>query len=98
MFGRRPDGKRLRSQDPIVRFTPYLMPMRCDAQVFLQHNLDYEKMSRYIVSKSRDGEKITFENPVNVEKAEGLRSRRQAARNPLGAILRFRTGPFSGKR
>ena len=36
------------------------MPMRCDAQVFLQHNLDYEKMSRYIVKKGREGEKITF--------------------------------------
>jgi len=60
MFGRRPDGKRLSDIDPIVRITPYLMPMRCDAQVFLQHKLDYEKMSRYIVSKSRDGEKITF--------------------------------------
>ena len=60
MFGRRPDGKRLKHLDPIVQITPYLMPMRCDAQVFLQHNLDYEKMSRYIVSKSREGEKITF--------------------------------------
>ena len=60
MFGHRPDGKRLKNVDPIVQITPYLMPMRCDAQVFLQHNLDYEKMSRYIVSKSREGEKITF--------------------------------------
>ena len=60
MFGRRPDGKRLKNVDPIVRITPYLMPMRCDAQVFLQHNADYEKLSRYIVSKSREGQKITF--------------------------------------
>jgi len=60
MFGRRPDGKRLKEMDPIIRITPYLMPMRCDAQVFLQHKLDYEKMSRYIVQKSREGEKITF--------------------------------------
>ena len=64
MFGHRPDGKRLKSVDPIVRITPYLMPMRCDAQVFLQHNLDYEKMSRYIVSKSREGEKLTFMNLI----------------------------------
>ena len=60
MFGRRPDGKRLKSVDPIVRITPYLMPMRCDAQVFLQHDMDYEKLSRYIVAKSREGQKITF--------------------------------------
>ena len=57
-----------------------------------------DALKRAVKSYDMDGEKITFENPVNVEKAEGLRSRRQAARNPLGAILRFRTGPFSGKR
>ena len=64
MFGHRPDGKRLRDVDPIVQITPYLMPMRCDAQVFLTHKLDYEKMSRYIVAKSREGEKITFMNII----------------------------------
>ena len=51
MFGRRPDGKRLKHLDPIVQITPYLMPMRCDAQVFLQHNLDYEKMFDKIFDK-----------------------------------------------
>ena len=60
MFGRRPDGKRLKKQDPIMQMTPYLMPMRCDAQVFLEHKADYEKLSRYIVKKSQEGEKITF--------------------------------------
>ena len=60
MFGHRPDGKRLKKQDPIIRITPYLMPMRCDAQVFLEHKVDYEKLSRYIVAKSREGQKITF--------------------------------------
>lgn len=64
MFGHRPDGKRLKDVDPIVQITPYLMPMRCDAQVFLQHDLDYEKMSRYIVEKSREGQKITFMNLI----------------------------------
>ena len=60
MFGRRPDGRRLKNIDPIVRITPYLMPMRCDALVFLQHRLVYEKLSRYIAEKSRQGEKVTF--------------------------------------
>ena len=60
MFGFRPDGRRLRDVDPIVQITPYLMPMRCDAQVFLQHKLDYEKAARYIAEKNRQGEKITF--------------------------------------
>ena len=60
MFGRRPYGRRLKNQDPIVQITPYLMPMRCDAQVFLEHKADYEKLSRYIVKKSQEGQKITF--------------------------------------
>lgn len=60
MFGHRPDGRRVKKLDPIVQITPYLMPMRCDAQVFLEHRADYEKMSRYIAQKSREGEKITF--------------------------------------
>ena len=60
MFGHRPDGRRVKKLDPIVQITPYLMPMRCDAQVFLEHKADYEKMSRYIVRKSQEGEKITF--------------------------------------
>ena len=60
MLGHRPDGRRLKKLDPTVQITPYLMPMRCDAQVFLEHKADYEKMSRYIVRKSQEGEKITF--------------------------------------
>lgn len=60
MFGHRPDGKRLRSVDPIVQITPYLMPMRCDAQVFLEHKLDYEMLTRYISRKAAEGEKITY--------------------------------------
>ncbi len=64
MFGYRPDGRRLSSIDPIVRITPYLMPMRCDAQVFLQHKLDYEMMARYIAAQSAKGERITFMNII----------------------------------
>ena len=60
MFGFRPDGRRLKDVDPLVQITPYLMPMRCDAQVFLQHKMDYEKAARYIAEKNRQGEKITF--------------------------------------
>ena len=60
MFGRRPDGRRMKGVDPVVQITPYLMPMRCDAQVFLEHKLDYEMLSRYIARKAVDGEKVTF--------------------------------------
>ena len=60
MFGHRPEGSRVRDVDPIVQMTPYLMPMRCDAQVFLDYDVEYEPLMRYIAKKSREGVKITF--------------------------------------
>ncbi len=60
MFGFRPDGRRVKGIDPTVRITPYVMPMRCDAQVFLQHKADFELMSRYIAKKGVEGEKLTY--------------------------------------
>ena len=48
MFGRRPDGRRIDGIDPVMKITPYVMPMRCDAQVFLKHRVDLESMSRFI--------------------------------------------------
>ena len=60
LFGHRPEGKRVKGIDPIVQVTPYLMPMRCDAQVFLAHDVQYEPLVRYIAQKSREGVKITF--------------------------------------
>ena len=60
MFGFRPDGRRIGNIDPIVAITPYLMPMRCDSQVFLSHELDYEMLTRYIARKMADDERVTF--------------------------------------
>ena len=60
MFGFRPDGRRLKDVDPLVQITPYLMPMRCDAQVFSSFKADYEKMARYIVEQRGKGHKISF--------------------------------------
>ncbi len=61
MFGRRPDGRRVKGIDPIVAITPYVMPMRCDAQVFLKHRADMEILSRYIrKQKIEKGEKLSY--------------------------------------
>jgi hypothetical protein len=60
MFGRRPEGKRVKGLDPIIQITPYLMPQRCDAQVFLSYDADYEPLMKYIAAKNREGIKITF--------------------------------------
>lgn len=60
MFGKRSDGWLVRKIDPIIGLVPYLMPMRCDAQVMMKYYTDYEKLARYIVKKSGEGYKISF--------------------------------------
>lgn len=60
MFGHRSDGYLVKDIDPIVALTPYIMPMRCDAQIFSDYKLDFEKLARYIVAKADEGYKITF--------------------------------------
>ncbi len=60
MFGKRADGWLVKDIDPIVSVTPYFMPMRCDAQVMLEHELDYEALARYIVRKGEEAYKISF--------------------------------------
>ena len=54
MFGRRPDGRRVKHIDPVIRITGYVMPMRCDAQVFLKHRVDLEALSAYIHRQKRE--------------------------------------------
>ena len=61
MFGRRPDGRRVKGIDPVMQITPYVMPMRCDAQVFLKHRADMEILSRYIHRQKREkNEQISY--------------------------------------
>ena len=61
MFGRRPDGRRVKGLDPVMQITPYVMPMRCDAQVFLKHRADMDRLSRYIRrQKAEKGETISY--------------------------------------
>lgn len=61
MFGRRPDGRRIDRIDPVMKITPYVMPMRCDAQVFLKHRADLEAMSRFIRrEKAEKNEQISY--------------------------------------
>jgi hypothetical protein len=60
MFGKRADGWLVKNIDPIVGLVPYFMPMRCDSQVMMGFNIDYEKLARYIVKKGNEGYKISF--------------------------------------
>ena len=60
MFGRRSDGHLVKKLDPIVALTSYIMPTRCDAQIFTDYKADFEKLARYIAAKSDEGYRITF--------------------------------------
>ena len=60
MFGRRPDGRRIDKIDPVMKITPYIMPERSDAQVFLKHRADMERMSAYIRTQAEKGEKLSY--------------------------------------
>ena len=61
MFGKRPDGKRIRGIDPVMRITPYIMPMRCDAQVYLKQKADLEVLLDYVRrQRTEKGEQITY--------------------------------------
>ncbi len=60
MFGRRFDGRRLDNIDPIVRFMPFIMKTRNDAQNLAALSVDYEPLAEYIKKRSRDGVKVSF--------------------------------------
>lgn len=60
MFGHRSDGKLVKDIDPIVALTPYIMPMRCDAQVMMDFRVPYDHLARYIVEQGNNGHKISF--------------------------------------
>ena len=60
MFGRRPDGRVVKGIDPVMKITPYVMPMRCDAQVFLKHRVDLEILSKFLrKQKAEKGEQFS---------------------------------------
>lgn len=60
MFGRRPDGRRLKGIDPIITFTPYIMPTRVDSQVNIKLKLDFDGMTKYIREQRAKGHKLTY--------------------------------------
>lgn len=64
MFGRRPDGKVEKKIDPIVRITSMFMPQRCDAQVMLKKEIDYDILTEYIKEKRAEGIKISHMNII----------------------------------
>lgn len=60
MFGFRPDGRRVKLDDAILRLTPYLMPQRVDAQVHSVQRVDCDIMTRYIRDQRAKGHILSY--------------------------------------
>ncbi len=58
-FGDRPDGYKLRTINPMNKFMPYVMPMRCDACNTYADMFDVTKTDRFCREKIKEG-KVNF--------------------------------------
>jgi len=52
--GDRTDGWRVHADDPLFDVIPHVMPMRCDAQVFFEEEIEIEAMDKFMRSVRRD--------------------------------------------
>jgi hypothetical protein len=56
----RPDGRRLKTIDPLFGIIPHIMPHRYDAQVYSEIEIDYSLIKDYISSRKKEGNSIRF--------------------------------------
>ena len=54
-FGDRSDGYRIRNIDAVLKFTPYIMPMRCDACNTYSDRFDVTKTDKFCREKVKSG-------------------------------------------
>jgi len=60
-FGDRYDAKRVRDIDGMHHYMAYLMPKRCDAEVYINQEIDITELLKYINEKNASGErKVTI--------------------------------------
>lgn len=60
-FGDRYDAKRVRDIDGVHHYMAYLMPKRCDAEVYINQQIDITELLKYINEKNASGErKVTL--------------------------------------
>ena len=50
--GNRRDGKRVREMDPMHALIPYLMPNRCDSEVYINQTVDVTNLCAYLKTKA----------------------------------------------
>lgn len=60
MFGKRPDGRIVRSVDPLQMIMPYIMKTRNDSMNMYEDTFPCEGMDTYIKAKEQDGIKLSY--------------------------------------
>ena len=60
MFGKRPDGRRLKNLAPIQMIMPYVMKERSDSMNMYEDTFDCAPMDRYIQKKEAEGLKVGY--------------------------------------
>lgn len=60
MFGFRADGRRIAHLDPMMRFAPYIMPQRVDAQVQMLLHIDCDVLTNYIREQRARGVVLSY--------------------------------------
>lgn len=60
MFGKRPDGREIKSLAPLEKIIPYIMKSRVDSMCMYEDYFDCAPMDAYIQEKRAQGIKITY--------------------------------------
>lgn len=60
MFGKRPDGRVIKTLAPLEKITPYIMKSRVDSMCMYEDYFDCAPMDAYIRAKREEGIKITY--------------------------------------
>lgn len=55
MFGLRPDGKKIKNVDPIMKILPHIMKERADGQNMSKYEVDCEKLDAFIAKELEKG-------------------------------------------
>lgn len=60
MFGKRPDGRRIKNVDPMQLITAFLMKKRYDSMIMYEDTFNVEVWDKYIKEKEKQGIKIGY--------------------------------------
>lgn len=60
MFGKRADGKVIKTKDPIFMIIPHIMKKRSDSQVFYTEEIPIAPLDEYIAKKDAEGIKMSY--------------------------------------